>query len=171
MSVVMGAEAATLHQRWLNERPQDYGPQVLARIQPGLAVPATRYLQALQVRHRLLARFMAAVFGACDVLHLPVLAMPVPTLAETDVGDSPQFPQLIGRITRNTRTINYLGLPSLSTPAGFTASGLPAAFQLVAPPFAEARLFRVAAAYEAATDWPTRVPALVGATQQGAAPA
>jgi len=171
MSVVMGAEAATLHQRWLSERPQDYGPQVLARIQPGLAVPATRYLQALQVRHRLLARFMAAVFGACDVLHLPVLAMPVPTLAETDVGDSPQFPQLIGRITRNTRTINYLGLPSLSTPAGFTASGLPAAFQLVAPPFAEARLFRVAAAYEAATDWPARVPALVGATQRGAAPA
>jgi aspartyl-tRNA(Asn)/glutamyl-tRNA(Gln) amidotransferase subunit A len=171
MGAVMTSEAATLHQRWLAERPQDYGPQVLARIQPGLACPATRYLQALQVRHRLLARFVEAVFGGCDVLHLPVLAMPVPTLAETDVGDSPRFPEVIGRITRNTRTISYLGLPSLATPAGFTASGLPAAFQLVGPPFAEARLFRVAAAYEAATGWPSRAPELPSARGGQAAPA
>lgn len=170
IGIIMSCEAATLHQRWLTERPQDYGPQVLARIQPGLACPATRYLQALQVRHRVLARFMDAVFGHCDVLHLPVLPMPVPTLADTDVGDSPQFPQVIGRITRNTRTISYLGLPSLATPAGFTSSGLPAAFQLVAPPFAEARLFRVAAAYEAATDWPSRAPLLSERDDPRAAP-
>ena len=160
MGIVMGVESATLHQRWLSERPQDYGPQVLARIQPGLACPATRYLQALQVRHRLLERCMDAVFSACDVLHLPVLPMPVPTLAETDVGDAPNFAQVIGRINRNTRTINYLGLPSLATPAGFTTNGLPASFQLVGPPFAEARLFRAAAAYEDASGWPAHIPAL-----------
>jgi aspartyl-tRNA(Asn)/glutamyl-tRNA(Gln) amidotransferase subunit A len=60
-----------------------------------------------------------------------------------------------------TAPFNYLGVPALSVPAGFTANGLPASFQLVARPFAEALLLRVAAAYQARTDWHERLPSLV----------
>src|SRR6185312_8643639 len=38
--LVLAVEAAAFHKRWLIERPQDYGPQVLMRLQNGLAVPA-----------------------------------------------------------------------------------------------------------------------------------
>ena len=158
MNVVMGPEAATLHGAWLKERPEDYGAQVRARIEPGLAVPATWYLHALQIRPEMTRRFVEAAFGRCDVLHAPVLNMPVPTIAETDVKDSAEFPTVLARMTRCTRPINYLGLPSLSVPAGFTGNGLPTAFQLIGPPFAEALLFRIGAAYEAATEWTKRAP-------------
>ena len=37
---VLAAEAAAFHKRWMIERPGDYGPQVLMRLQNGLAYPA-----------------------------------------------------------------------------------------------------------------------------------
>src|SRR5207253_4625498 len=37
--LVIAVEAAAFHKRWLIERPQDYGPQVLMRLQNGLAIP------------------------------------------------------------------------------------------------------------------------------------
>jgi aspartyl-tRNA(Asn)/glutamyl-tRNA(Gln) amidotransferase subunit A len=45
-------------------------------------------------------------------------------------------------------------------PCGFTDNGLPTSFQVVARPFAEAVLLRVAHAFESATDWSRRVPSL-----------
>ena len=157
-NAVMGSEAATLHAHWLRTRPQDYSEQILARLQLGLAYPATHYLQALQLRPEIAGRFCDAVFARCDVLYLPVLGTAVPTREETDVKASPEFVGVLARITRNTRPINYLGLPSLAVPAGFTANGLPASFQLVGRPFAEATLFRFGAAYEGATDWHRMAP-------------
>ncbi len=85
--------------------------------------------------------------------------MPVPSQADTDVKDSPGFPALVAGMTHCTQPINYLGLPSLAVPAGFTANGLPASFQLVGRPFAEAALYRAAAAYEAETRFSEKAPA------------
>ncbi len=45
-------------------------------------------------------------------------------------------------------------------PAGFTKAGLPLGIQIVGKPFAEAMLYRVAHAYEQATEWGKRHPAL-----------
>ena len=158
--VVQTSEAATLHAAWIAERPDDYGPQVRARIQPGLATPATWYLRALQLRPRIVADFVERVFGACDVLHLPAIAVPVPTIAETDVGDSSGFTRTIARIVRCTVPMSYFTCPSIVMPAGLTDNGLPCSFQLAGRPFDEATLFRAAAAYEAATGFPERAPAL-----------
>jgi amidase len=52
------------------------------------------------------------------------------------------------------------GLPVAALPAGFSAEDLPNGFQLIGPPRSDAAVLSVAAAYEAATDWLTRVPAL-----------
>jgi len=57
--------------------------------------------------------------------------------------------------------INYLGLPAISVPCGFTANGLPTAFQLVGRPLQEAARLRAADRYQQATDWHTREPKLV----------
>lgn len=158
-AVVMQSEAATLHRRWLSTRPQDYADQVRARIEPGLYLPATRYLEALDLRAVVLERFMKGVFAHVDVVHAPVLSFPVPTLAETDVKAGPGFRDVIARLTHCTRTINYVGLPALSMPAGFTDNGLPVAFQLIGRPFAEARLLQLGNAFQQATDWHRKSPA------------
>lgn len=159
-NVVMTSEAATLHGAWLKERPHDYAPQVRARIEPGFLWPATRYLQAMHVRAEILRQFVASVFSQCDLLHTPTLNIPVPTIAETDVGASPEFPALIARMTHCTRPVNYLGLPALAVPGGYSANALPVSFQLIGRPFSEAELFRAAAAYEAATPWAEEAPPL-----------
>src|ERR1700682_4597466 len=155
--LVLATEAAAFHKRWLIERPQDYGPQVLMRLQNGLAIPGVSYLEAVRWRGPALAAHLAAVAGV-DAVIAPVAPVAAPTIAESDVGNSPDAEAVIQRLTRFTRPINYLGLPSLSIPAGFTGSGLPVRMQLGGRAFDEAMLLRIGAAFQRATDFHDRVP-------------
>jgi aspartyl-tRNA(Asn)/glutamyl-tRNA(Gln) amidotransferase subunit A len=157
--LVLAVEAAAFHKRWMIERPQDYGPQVLMRLQNGLAIPAISYLEAMRWRGPALAAYLAAVAGT-DAVIAPVAPVPAPTLAESDVGNSLNAEAVIQRLTRFTRPINYLGLPSLSIPTGFTRSGLPVGMQLIGRAFDEAMLLRIGAAFQRATDFHARVPRL-----------
>src|ERR1044072_5668180 len=135
--IVLAAEAAAFHKRWLIERPQDYGAQVLMRLQNGLAIPAVTDLEAMRWRGAALAAYLAGVTGT-DAVSAPVAPIPALTIAESDVGNSLDAEAVIQRITRFTRPINYLGLPSLSIPAGFTKTGLPVGLQIVGRSFDEA---------------------------------
>jgi aspartyl-tRNA(Asn)/glutamyl-tRNA(Gln) amidotransferase subunit A len=155
--LVLAAEAAASHKRWMIERPQDYGPQVLMRLQNGLAVPAVSYLEAMRWRGPALAAYLAAVAGT-DAVLAPVAPVPAPTIAESDVGNSPDAEAVIQRLTRFTRPVNYLGLPSLSIPSGFARSGLPVGMQLIGRSFDEAMLLRIGAAFQRATDFHAQVP-------------
>jgi aspartyl-tRNA(Asn)/glutamyl-tRNA(Gln) amidotransferase subunit A len=150
-NAILWPEAADLHLPWLRERAQDYAKQSRARLLVGLSVPATLYAAAVRMRATLLDEVLRETFAGCDVLHVPVLKRPVPTAAETDVGGGAAMQEVLGQIVANTRPFNYLGLPGLSVPIGFTRNGLPQAMQLVGRPFREDLLFRVGAAYEAAT--------------------
>lgn len=157
--LVLATEAAAMHKRWMIERPQDYGAQVLMRLQNGLAISGVAYLEAMRWRGPALAAHLAAVAGV-DAILAPVAPMAAPTIAETDVGNSLGAEALIQRITRFTRPINYLGLPALSIPAGFTASKLPVGLQLIGRPFDESTLLTIGAAFQRATDHHTKCPEL-----------
>ncbi|WP_341992148.1 amidase [Azorhizobium sp. AG788] len=163
MQVVMTSEAAALHRQWLSARPQDYGAQVRARILPGFAVPAIRYVEAMMMRAQMAREWLTAAMGAADLVHVPTLAVPVPSIAETTEGAPEDVAAAIARVTHCTRGISYLGLPSLSVPCGFTANGLPAAFQLVGRPYGEPVLLRAGDAYQRRTDFHTRLPPECGA--------
>jgi aspartyl-tRNA(Asn)/glutamyl-tRNA(Gln) amidotransferase subunit A len=155
--LVLAVEAAAFHKRWMIERSQDYGPQVLMRLQNGLAIPGVNYLEAMRWRGPALAAHLAAVAGV-DAVIAPVAPVAAPTIAESDVGNSPDAEAVIQRLTRFTRPINYLGLPSLSIPSGFTRDGLPVGLQLIGRSFDEAVLLRIGAAFQRVTDFHTRVP-------------
>lgn len=156
--VVVTCEAASIHRRWLIERPLDYADQVRGRIEPGLYYPATRYIEALSLRVRLTEEFLATVLGDCDVICIPTVPVSVPTIDATTAGTSSDVATAIGTITHCTRGINYLGLPALSVPAGFSSSGMPIAIQLVGKPFDEATILRAGDAFQRATDWHRRIP-------------
>lgn len=158
MHVLMAVEAATVHRRWLQTRRRDYADQVASRIEPGLFYPATRYCEALAMRASVCEEFVDRSLKNVDVLHLPAIPIPVPTIEETTRGNPADVARVIGVVGHCTRGINYLGLPAISVPAGFDAKGLPVAFQLVGRPFAEATLLRAADAYQRATDWHRRSP-------------
>ena len=156
--VVMGVEAASVHEGVLRTRREEYGEIVRSRIEPGLLYPATRYCQTLALRAQIVEEFVAMALAGADVLHLPAISIPVPTIAETTTGKPEDIAKVLGQLTHCTRGINYLGLPAISVPAGFTANGMPCAFQLVARPFSEGLLLRAADAYQRVTDWHRRAP-------------
>ena len=156
--LVLAVEAAAFHKRWLIERPQDYGPQVLMRLQNGLAIPGVSYLEAMRWRGSALAAHNAAVAGL-DAVIAPVAPVAAPTIVESDIGNSPDAEAVIQRLTRFTRAINYLGVPSLAIPAGSTRRGLPVGMQLIGRSFDEAMLLRIGAAFQRATAFHERVPA------------
>ncbi len=160
MHVLMAVEAATVHRKWLETRRDEYADQVRSRIEPGLFYPATRYCEALNMRASVCKEFVSMALGSADVLHLPAIPIPVPTIDETTRGEPADVARVIATVGHCTRGINYLGLPAISVPAGFDSRGLPVAFQLVARPFAEAILLRAADAYQRATEWHKQAPSL-----------
>jgi aspartyl-tRNA(Asn)/glutamyl-tRNA(Gln) amidotransferase subunit A len=157
--LVLAVEAAAFHKRWLIERPQDYGPQVLMRLQNALAVPGVTYLEALRWRGAALAAHIAATSGV-DAVIAPVAPVAAPSIAESDVGGAPGAEAVIQRLTRFTRPINYLGLPSLAIPTAFSSAGLPIGMQLIGRSFDEATVLTIGAAFQRATDFHANVPAL-----------
>lgn len=147
---IIKSEAASIHGPWLRSRPHDYSPLLRSRTEAGLLIPATQYIDALRLRSVLTARFLDTTMQGIDVLHLPVMPFPVPTLAQCDVDaqGGVAVRTLIGQLTRFTRPINLLGLPAVSVPCGFCRDGLPLAFQLVGHPFQEATLLALAHRFE-----------------------
>lgn len=157
--IVLAVEAAGFHAQWMRERPQDYGPQVLMRLQNALAIPALTYLEVMRWRGPALAAYLEAVAGV-DAMLAPAAPVPAPTIVESDVGNQPGAEVVIQRLSRFTRPVNYLGLPSLGVPAGFGSAGLPIGMQLIGRPFEEATLLRIGAAFQRATDFHARRPEL-----------
>ena len=159
-AAVMTPEAVTLHAHWLRERRQDYGAQMLARVESGFRISGVDYLSALQLRPRIVAEFTQRVFSDCDALLAPTLNIVTPTIEETDVGSSQGFESVIARISHCTRPFNYLTLPGLALPTPEAVLGMPGSIQLIGRPFGEAALYRLGAAYEAETGFPYQKPDL-----------
>ena len=156
--MIIAAEAGAVHANWMRTRPQDYSDQVRARIELGMSVPATTYIESLRLRGIALQQFSQMVFGKVDLLHVPSVSFQTPTIAETDVGGGATMMKVMNTITRLTRPGNFLGLPVLSVPAGFAKNGLPTAMQLIGRQFDEATLFIAGHAYQQVTDWHMRAP-------------
>jgi len=89
---------------------------------------------------------------------VPTIPMPVPTRQATGPDGGKDMPRLLAELTRLTRWVNYLGVPSLALPCGFDSRGLPMSLQLVGRPFSEAQLLAAGRQYQRATDWHRRVP-------------
>lgn len=159
-SLVLGVEAASIHGKWLTGCPEAYGTQVRRRIQRGLLYPATRYVDALRLRAQYQARFLAEHLAGADALLLPTLPCAVPTIEETTTGSERDIEARFGNFSYWTRGINYLGLPALALPAGFTANGLPNGIQLVGRPFGESTLLRLGHQFQQKTHWHRQHPAL-----------
>jgi aspartyl-tRNA(Asn)/glutamyl-tRNA(Gln) amidotransferase subunit A len=158
--IISRCEGAAIHARLYRERPEELQAVVRARLDLGFRISAHDYLQALRLRARLTRDFIALVFAGADVLVAPVIPEPAPPLAHATEGAVEERVQRQAQFSRLTRSFNGLGLPALSVPCGFSGSGLPLGFQIVGPPFSEARVLRAGHAYEQAAGWHRRRPPL-----------
>ena len=156
--VVLAVEAASLHAPWLRTRPQDYTPQVRNRLENGLGYSAVEYLEALRWRGPALAAHLDAI-GDVDIVLAPASRSAAPTIADTDVGGGPNAEQLVVSTMQFMRPVNYLGLPVLTVPAGWS-NGLPVGLQLIGRPFGDETCIALGRAFQQATDHHTRIPLL-----------
>ena len=74
------------------------------------------------------------------------------------IDDAEAIDRTYGRQAR--APFNLTGGPALSVPVGFSQAGLPLGMQIVGAPYREALVYRVGHAYEQATQWTRRHPAL-----------
>ena len=155
---IESAEPSTYHQRWLRERPDDYGADVRTLLEVGEMLLATHYLQAQRYRTLLRNEFLEA-FDKVDIFLCPTLPFAAtPVGAMTVVIENGIEEDMLSAIMQYTGVPSLTGLPALAVPCGFDPDGLPVGMQLIGKPFDEATLFRVGAAYQALTDFHHKAP-------------
>jgi aspartyl-tRNA(Asn)/glutamyl-tRNA(Gln) amidotransferase subunit A len=144
---------------YARSRGEGFGAEVKRRIMLGTYALSSGYkdayyLKALKVR-RLIRDDFDRVFARCDVV-----VGPTTPGAAFKIGDRSDDPLQMYLSDIYTVTCNLAGLPGISLPCGFTATGLPIGLQIIGAPFEEEKLLRVARMYEKVTDWHARRPAL-----------
>jgi aspartyl-tRNA(Asn)/glutamyl-tRNA(Gln) amidotransferase subunit A len=146
------SELLAVHEHALRTRPGDFGEDFLGRVLPAVLIGARDYVQAQRERRRMLAE-MTQVYADFDVLVTATAGAPAPRLGTWRTIEFWRRPSL-------TTPFNVTGGPALAQCIGFSSTGLPLSMQIVGRPFDDAKVLRVAHAYEKATPWRTRRPQL-----------
>jgi aspartyl-tRNA(Asn)/glutamyl-tRNA(Gln) amidotransferase subunit A len=144
------AEAFAVHERDLQQRPQDYAEITRRKLLPGAFIPAVDYIKAQQLRTALCSEFAAAMHDLDAAITVSSLDMPC------RIDDTETIARTYERQCR--MPFNVTGTPAIAVPTGFTATGLPTAMQIAGRAFAEPMVYRVAQAYCEATGWCERHP-------------
>src|SRR5437763_14445602 len=154
-SLISITERAAAYEEWARTRLGDFAARTRSRLMLGAFVTGVDYVQAVRRRRELRAELQAAMRGLDVVLtaNQPAEAAKIDAVPKWDLLGPPNF----------TMPYNVAGYPAISVCAGFGEGGLPVAIQLVSKPFQETTLFRVADAFEKATPFRDRRPALVAA--------
>ena len=151
--VIITCEAHAIHRQDLIATPEKFGYTTRRRLQLGAFIGAEQYLSALRLRRQLTLDTRAAMRGY-DLIMTANLWGPPDIFAE---------PQPIFHFLGNpslTMPFNVTGQPAASICCGFGADGFPLSFQLAGRAFDEASVLAAGTAYERATPWRRRRPAL-----------
>jgi amidase len=141
------------------DQPELAGPQLRYRMERARNRDSGTYVRA-SVRLQEESRGVVAQWGRdFDVLLTPTMAC-LPPLADTVLKEAVDNPGGL-RLTETqmisfTSFCNVTGLPAISLPTHTSADGLPVGVQLVAGPWDEAVLIRLASALEPLAGWTER---------------
>jgi aspartyl-tRNA(Asn)/glutamyl-tRNA(Gln) amidotransferase subunit A len=152
-SEMLLSEAAAFHQARLEQSPDDFGQDVLARLRIGAGITGIEYALAREEQRRW-QRQLEEIFGRYQVLLAPTCGIPAPLIEESEGVETTRL------LTRFTYPFSLAQVPVMSIPCGFTENNLPVGMQLVGRHWQEALLLRVAWAYQQTTDWHLRRPVL-----------
>ena len=145
-------EAQTLRQLITHSREEGFGMEVKRRILTGTHVLSAGfyddyYVQAQKVR-RLIRDELSSALSQVDFILGPTTPTCAFKLDEKIINPTQRYLADVFTVGAN-----LAGLPALSIPGGFNASGLPIGIQLLGSHFNEARLLQSAHHYQQETDW------------------
>lgn len=151
-------DAPTMWENMEQTRGRGFGNEVKRRIMLGAYALSAGYYDAFYLKAQkvrtVIRREFEQAFQRCDVLLTPTAPTPAFRLGEK-TGDPVQM--YLSDVC--TLPVNIAGIPGMSVPCGFD-QGLPVGLQILARPFDEALMLRVAYAYEQATEWHKAQPQL-----------
>ncbi len=141
----------------MNTRTAGFGSEAKRRILLGTYSLSSGYyeayyLKAMKARTKIKHDFSDA-FKLCDVILTPTTPTPA-----FKIGEKIDDPLSMYLSDIFTIPANLAGIPGISIPCGFTEAGLPIGLQLLAKPFDEEALIRVAYTFEQNTDFHKRKP-------------
>jgi amidase len=150
-------KTAVAHEATYPARKDEYGPALSGVIELGRALSGMDYQKIILRRNDFRGR-VAALFRGVDLLLLPAQGFASPTLAKmaTLGEDAALMTSLLGF----TCPFDMSGSPTITLPCGFTETGTPVGFQFVGAHLAEELLCQAGYAFQQATDWHKRHPAL-----------
>ncbi|MGE0723050.1 MAG: amidase [Alphaproteobacteria bacterium] len=151
-NVVMLSEALAIHERDLDRHPERFGWILRDRMLLARFLSAADYVQALRLR-RVLAAEMEALLARSDVVVVAGAWTAAPRIDEVP-------PYYLFRRPLLTAPFNVTGHPAVAVCCGFSSGGLPLGMQIAGRRFDEATVLKVADAYERATPWRRRRPAM-----------
>jgi aspartyl-tRNA(Asn)/glutamyl-tRNA(Gln) amidotransferase subunit A len=136
-------EAKTLREMYKKSRGQGFGEEVKRRIIIGTFVLSSGYYDAYYLKAQkvrtLIQEDFARAFAKYDVLITPTCPTP-----PFKIGECSNDPLKMYLADIATIPVNLAGLPAISVPCGFSKEGLPIGLQIIAKPFAEETLFKLA---------------------------
>ena len=150
--VIPLSEAFAIHEKWFQERPEDYGELARQRIMGGAFIRAADYVNGTRVKAQLVRAYDEAM-ADFDIAITASSMDPACPIEDEEATEA-----TYGRQAR--APFNVLGAPALAVPTGFSKAGLPLSMQIVGKPFDEAAIYQVAHAYEQATRWTEQHPSL-----------
>jgi aspartyl-tRNA(Asn)/glutamyl-tRNA(Gln) amidotransferase subunit A len=136
---IHAAEAYAIHERDVQERPEDFAMLTRNRIMAGAFVSSAKYIKAQQLRRALCREFSEVMRDLDAVVTLSSLLLPCA------IDDTAAVLKTYDQQAR--LVFNVTGTPAISVPTGLGASGMPLAMQIAGRSFGEATIYRVAQAY------------------------
>ena len=163
-STICSAEIVAAHRADYPARADRMGPYFRAFLQNGAKVTPEQLAAARAKREAFTAQFNA-MLERVDVMAGPAGGDPAwPITHAIQVGPLAAYhaawSAAAPRSAEFTMPMDLAGVPALCVPCGFSADGLPYSIQFTGRRLSEAMLCRVAHAYEQATGWHTRHPAV-----------
>jgi aspartyl-tRNA(Asn)/glutamyl-tRNA(Gln) amidotransferase subunit A len=139
-------EAYAWHRALLAAKGAGYDPRIRVRIMRGETMSAADYLDLAPARARISAEFDASTRNF-DCVVMPTVPIVAPRIADLD--DERAYNRINMLILRNTALGNFLDRCAISIPC-HREGDAPAGLMLMGETMGDARLFRIAAAAEAA---------------------
>ena len=148
-------ETAEAHLETYPSRAAEYGPELAQLIEQGRSVSGVE-IAAIHHERLKFCGELAALFGDIDLLLVPTMPVPIPTL--TKMGEYGADPNILLSILRFTAVFDFSGSPTITMPMGMASDRMPLSMQLVGPHLSEEMLARAAHAFQSATDCHTQRP-------------
>jgi AtzE family amidohydrolase len=148
--IITACEGANLHLDKLRSRPQDFDPATRDRFLAGALIPSNWYIQSQRFRQWFRDR-VREIFQTVDIILAPTTPIVAPKLGQEKMVINGEEILVRPNLGLYTQPLSFIGLPVLSVPIHPVSDRnhhLPLGIQIIAAPYNEALILRVAAHLE-----------------------